>query len=251
MRSTKFQKTWIAAQALVLSVSLCAQQTSLPGQAPPPIAQASAAGQEQSKTVLFEGTAVHLRLTKELSSATAQVGDAVTFDTTEDVRLGDAIAIPKGSHALGKVTTVVPKRRIGRAGKLDLSIEYVRLPSGEKLSLSGSPAKTGGGHQGRMAGAMVATGIVVWPAAPLFLLMHGKDITIPVGQEVTVYTADDYDLAKANANSGTQPTAPANTNPPSPAAPPIAPASSPAPPASAQAPPTNGHWGRLSFSPDE
>ena len=97
MRSTKFQKTWIAAQALVLSVSLCAQQTSLPGQAPPPIAQASAAGQEQSKTVLFEGTAVHLRLTKELSSATAQVGDAVTFDTTEDVRLGDAIAIPKGS----------------------------------------------------------------------------------------------------------------------------------------------------------
>ena len=146
MRSTKFQKTWIVAQALVLSVSLCAQQTPLPGQAPPPIAQASAAGQEQSKTVLFEGTAVHLRLTKELSSATAQVGDAVTFDTTEDVRLGDAIAIPKGSHALGKVTTVVPKRRMGRAGKLDLSIEYVRLPSGEKLSLSGSPAKTGGGH---------------------------------------------------------------------------------------------------------
>jgi hypothetical protein len=46
---------------------------------------------------------------------------------------------------------------------------------------------------------MVATAIVFWPAAPLFLLVHGKDITIPKGHEVTVYTNTDYDLLKANA----------------------------------------------------
>src|SRR5262249_27136877 len=54
----------------------------------------------------------------------------------------------------------------------------------------------GGGHTGAMTGAMVATGIVFFPAAPLFLFMHGKDITIPKGHEVTVYTKSDYDLAK-------------------------------------------------------
>jgi len=48
-----------------------------------------------------------------------------------------------------------------------------------------------------MAGAMVATGIIIWPAAPFFLFMHGKDIVIPAGQEVSVYTAEDYDTAKA------------------------------------------------------
>jgi len=38
---------------------------------------------------------------------------------------------------------------------------------------------SGGNHIAAMTGAMVATSIVFFPAAPLFLFMHGKDITIP------------------------------------------------------------------------
>jgi hypothetical protein len=248
MRSIRFWTNALTALALLSSALLCAQEAAVPSQqaapatpqvpAPSaqggaaPAAEGSAVGQEQSKTVLFEGTPVRLRLTGDVSSANAQVGDAVNFDTLEDVRLGDVVVIPKGSHAMGKVTTVVPKRRMGRAGKLDMSIEYVRLPSGEKLPLSGAPEKSGKGHQGRMTGAMVATGIIVWPAAPFFLLMHGKDVTIPSGQEVTVYTADDYDLAKAKASdtSSVAPAAaPATANPAAPAPSSTAPASAPAP----------------------
>jgi len=250
MGSIRFWTNTVTALALLSSASLYAQEATVPSpqttsaaaQVPAPNAQGaaqpaaegSAVGQEQSKTVLFEGTPVRLRLTKEVSSANAQVGDAVNFDTLEDVRLGDVVVIPKGSHALGKVTTVVPKRRMGRAGKLDMSIEYVRLPLGERLPLSGAPEKSGKGHQGRMTGAMVATGIIVWPAAPFFLLMHGKDVTIPSGQEVTVYTANDYDIAKARAGD-TSPVAPAAapaaTNPAAPVPSSAAPASAPAPPA--------------------
>jgi hypothetical protein len=58
-----------------------------------------------------------------------------------------------------------------------------------------------------MTGAMVATSIVFFPAAPLFLFMHGKDITIPKGHEVTVYTNTDYDTAKLRAPA--QPSPPA------------------------------------------
>ena len=45
---------------------------------------------------------------------------------------------------------------------------------------------------------MVATSLIVWPAAPVFLLMHGKDVTIPRGTEVTAYISGDVklDLAK-------------------------------------------------------
>ena len=35
-----------------------------------------------------------------------------------------------------------------------------------------------------------------WPAAPLFLLMKGKDIVIPKGHEITVYTNTDYSTKK-------------------------------------------------------
>jgi hypothetical protein len=50
-----------------------------------------------------------------------------------------------------------------------------------------------------MTGAIVATSIVFFPAAPFFLFMHGKDITIPRGYEITVYTNTDYDLSKMKA----------------------------------------------------
>ena len=48
---------------------------------------------------------------------------------------------------------------------------------------------------------MIGTAIVFWPAAPLFLFMHGKDITIPQGHEVTVYTDADYALKATSATA--------------------------------------------------
>lgn len=90
---------------------------------------------------------------------------------------------------------------MARGGRLTLKIDFVRLPSGEKLALRGVRDFKGHGHTGAMAGGMVATAIIVWPAAPLFLLMHGKDITIPKGQEVTVYTNADYSPFRDNSPS--------------------------------------------------
>ena len=52
------------------------------------------------------------------------------------------------------------------------------------------------GQIGAMTGGMVATAIVFFPAAPFFLFMHGKDISIPKGHEVTVYTNTDHALIK-------------------------------------------------------
>ena len=126
------------------------------------------------------------------------MGDNVDFETLDDVKAGAVVVIPKGSAAMATITEAVPKRRMARGGKLGMNIDYVRLPSGEKLPLRGVQEAKGGGHTGAMTGGMVATAIVFFPAAPFFLFMHGKDISIPKGHEVTVYTDTDYDLAKAN-----------------------------------------------------
>jgi hypothetical protein len=47
---------------------------------------------------------------------------------------------------------------------------------------------------GAMTGAMVATSLVFFPAAPLFLFIHGKDITLPKGTEVTAFVEGDMKL---------------------------------------------------------
>jgi hypothetical protein len=86
---------------------------------------------------------------------------------------------------------------MGRAGKLDVSIDSVQLANGEKATLRAVKESQGGSHTGIMAGGMVATSLIVWPAAPVFLLMHGKDVTIPKGTEVTAYVSGDVKLDPA------------------------------------------------------
>jgi hypothetical protein len=76
------------------------------------------------------------------------------------------------------------------------------LSNGEKLALRGIQDVKGGGHTGAMTGAMVATSIVFFPAAPLFLFMKGKDITIPEGHEITVYTNTEHKIDPSKSLSG-------------------------------------------------
>jgi PEGA domain len=147
--------------------------------------------------VLQDGTPIKLRLSRNLSSADAHTGDQVDFEVLEEIRLNNVVVIPKGATALGSVTEAQAKRRMGRGGKLNVTIDYVRLADGEKAALRAVKEVSGGGHAGAMTGAMVATSLVVWPAAPFFLFMHGKDITIPKGTEISAYVNGDMPLELA------------------------------------------------------
>jgi len=143
---------------------------------------------------LEDATPVKLRINRNISSADAQVNETVDFEVLEEVKSHDVIVIPRGGTAWATVTEAQAKRRMGRAGKLNINIDNVRLTSGEKVALRAIKDVKGGGHQGAITGAIVATSIVFFPAAPLFLLVHGKDITIPKGTEITAYINGDIPL---------------------------------------------------------
>jgi hypothetical protein len=143
---------------------------------------------------LEDSTPVKLRINRNISSADAQINETVDFEVLEEVKVHDVIVIPRGGTAWATVTEAQPKRRMGRAGKLNINIDNVRLTSGEKVALRAVKDVKGGGHQGAITGAIVATSIVFFPAAPLFLLVHGKDITIPKGTEITAYINGDIPL---------------------------------------------------------
>ncbi|MBZ5493406.1 MAG: PEGA domain-containing protein [Acidobacteriia bacterium] len=151
---------------------------------------------------LEDGTPVKLRLTRNLSSGTDKKGDTVDFEVMEDVSVNGLVVIPRGGIAWATITEAQPKRRMGRGGKLDVNIDSVRLKDGEKVPMRAVKENKGGGHVGAMTGAMVATGIVFFPAAPLFLFMHGKDINIPKGTEITAYVASNIPLEKAKFQEG-------------------------------------------------
>ena len=141
---------------------------------------------------LEDGTPIKLRLSRTVSSEDAQVNDKVDFDVLEDVKISDILVIPKGSVAWGTVTEAQPKRRMARGGKLEMNIDDVRLGDGEKAALRAVKEVKGGGHTGAMTAGIVATSLIVWPAAPFFLFMHGKEVTIPKGTEITAYINGDF-----------------------------------------------------------
>ncbi len=143
---------------------------------------------------LEDGTPIKLRLTRNLSSADATTGDRVDFEVLEDVKVKDVIVVPRGGIALATITEAQHKRRMARGGKLNVNIDDVRLADGEKAPLRAVKETQGGGHTGAMTGAIIGTAIVFFPAAPLFLFMHGKDITIPKGTEITAYINGDIPL---------------------------------------------------------
>jgi hypothetical protein len=176
------------------SLLLCSQVNGLPA-----VPQSSSTTPTTASVpfALEDGTPIKLRIAQTVSSADAHVNDSVQFEVLEDVMIGNVVVIQKGSTAIGTVTEAVPKRRMARGGKLEIVMDYVRLVDGEKVALRAVKDAKGGGHTGGMTIGIVAAAIVFWPAAPLFLLMHGKDISIPKGTEVPTFVNGDMKLDAA------------------------------------------------------
>jgi hypothetical protein len=145
-----------------------------------------------------DGTPVKLRIAQTVSSADAHVNDRVEFEVLEEIRISGVLIVPKGGIALGTVTEAQPKRRMARGGKLEIVMDSVRLADGEKAALRATKGGNGGGHAGAMTVGIVATALVCFVCAPLFLLMHGKDITIPKDTEIPAFVDGNMplDLAK-------------------------------------------------------
>jgi hypothetical protein len=178
-----------------------------------------------------------VRLNRSVSSADAKVGEPVDFDVVEDILVSGAVVIQRGSKVLATVTEAQPKGLMGKAGKLNVSLDHARSVLGEKIALRAvkENERGGSGNLGSLATSVVT--------APLLLFMKGKDVTIPKGTEVTAYVHGDIRLDEArirahsaNVSTAGQP-ADAGAPPPAPAAPVAAPPSQAAPdPAAAAAP---------------
>jgi hypothetical protein len=144
---------------------------------------------------LQDGTPVRLRLNRNVSSADAHVGETVDFEVTEPVIHQNYVAIPKGAVALGRVTRVETKRRFGRAGALELSIDSVRLNDGRTIPLRATPEKGEGDMSGGRKAATIA-------ASPILVWVKGKDVTFEKGTESTAYVSGDARLDESRPRTG-------------------------------------------------
>jgi hypothetical protein len=165
-----------------------AQQSASPATPPQSLVEAC------KQPCLEDGTPVKLRIAQTVSSADAHVNDRVEFEVLEDISVSNVLIVPKGGIAWGTVTEAQAKRRMARGGSLEIVMDSVRLNDGEKAALRATKEVKGGGHTGAMTAGIVATALILWPAAPFFLFMHGKDITIPKGTELPTFVNGNFQL---------------------------------------------------------
>lgn len=151
----------------------------------------------QGSFSLLDGTPVRLRLSRTITSKEAKVGEMVDFEVLDDIKIDDVTVIPKESAAIATITKAKAAGRLGKGGKLDMNIEYVRLITGEKIALRAIKEIRGGNRTGTMTGALIASGLLFFPAAPIFLFIKGKNITLARGTEVTAYVNGDFPLDRA------------------------------------------------------
>jgi hypothetical protein len=85
------------------------------------------------------GTTFRVRMTGDISSKTAKVGDRFTTTVTEPVYSSDGVVvIPVGSTVFGNVDSVTAAKKGGDPGQISVSFVSVRLPNGATRSINGS-----------------------------------------------------------------------------------------------------------------
>jgi hypothetical protein len=142
-----------------------------------------------AQIVLPEGTKVRVKLDQPISSATAVEGQIVELSVTDAILVGQSVVIPEGARVTGTITQAQEKRRMGRAGKLDFSIDRVKTADSQWIPLRYSVTKKSGQSHAVSTGILTAgVAAVFWPAAPVFLLRKGADITINRGTAFDVFT---------------------------------------------------------------
>jgi hypothetical protein len=149
-----------------------------------------------AQTLLPEGTKVRVRLDQSISSASAEEGQIVELSVTDAIKVDDVVVIPEGARVTGTITQAQGKRRMGRAGKLDFSIDRVKTADNQWVPLRYTVTKKSGQSHAVSTGILTAgAAVVFWPAAPVFLLRKGNDITINRGTAFDVFTDANHALS--------------------------------------------------------
>jgi len=140
------------------------------------------------KVKLPAGTPVILRLTNSLNSATAQVGQPISFEVARNVDINGVTVIKQGALATAEIAKVEKPAILGEPGKIMVSLKSVKAVDGKEVPLRATLDAEGKNKQ--LLAIIVG---VVLCILGLFLI-KGTDATIPAGTEVKAFVDVDMDI---------------------------------------------------------
>jgi hypothetical protein len=154
-----------------------------------------------------DGKPVDTKLTKDLSTATAKVGDDVGLTLAHSIMQDGLVIIPKGTVLSAKITSVRHAGRVSRNAKVSFSVENAALPGGETAAFRPRPPPTAGQSLHHAAAAMgymavdselpPGAGIVLLAVGgPLMLVRKGHEQVFYAGKPTTLYLGGPLNLKR-------------------------------------------------------
>jgi hypothetical protein len=134
------------------------------------------AGQNVVQSVKFEfGTTLNSILSDTVDARKCKAGDTIKAKTSEDVRAGGIVVIPRGAKLTGHVTEAQPAAKAGEQARLGLVFDRADLKDGRRVPLhtafyalaapvgasSDRGSSLGGGFGGGFGGGSAAVGNMV------------------------------------------------------------------------------------------
>jgi hypothetical protein len=183
---------------LALSNALLAQQSqpavaqpvkATPAEPAPAEPAPAPAVSASEKLVLKDGSDVHLKFAESVSSKTATEGDTINLLLDEDLKIGSVVVAKAGSKAVGTVTHAKKAGMMGKAGELNMRLEYLKVGD-DRVKIRGSKGKEGEGKEGTAVALTVLFG-------PIGLIKHGKNVDVKEGTPLTAYLDQDYTIPVA------------------------------------------------------
>jgi hypothetical protein len=141
------------------------------------------------KLVLKDGSDLKLKFAEAISSKTATEGDTVNLLLDEDLKIGNVVVAKAGSKAVGTVTHAKKAGMMGKAGELNMRLEYLKVGD-DRVKIRGSKGKEGEGKEGTAVALTVLFG-------PIGLIKHGKNVDVKEGTPLTAYLDQDYTVPEA------------------------------------------------------
>ncbi len=138
--------------------------------------------------VLRARTRLHLVTNSTVYSKTAEVGDSIGILLNQDVKLGDAIVIPKGTPVDAAITQADSSGHMGAPGDIAFEVDSMTA-RGSTVPLFGGETLEGANHYSKVRGL-----ILIPVAGAAGLLVRGDDAEIKPGMTFTVAVAADTPL---------------------------------------------------------
>jgi hypothetical protein len=144
-----------------------------------------------------EQTPVQVRLLQELKSGRERKGESVRMETASPVKGPDGtILIAQGTPVVGTITRSGGRGMFGKPGKLEFSIDYIKVDEKTRVPLRSTPQSASGRNN---KGAAIATAVLL---APVAIFVKGREVTVKQGREFPVYVDATTELTPTSGAAG-------------------------------------------------